>query len=119
VAEFCAEGGCNGIAETGKFCPLHIADNYIKRKNAARPERDSWYNRAAWRGPYGVRGYKLRRNPMCERCPAVAEQVHHRDSSWKTTGNWFLFMGGVDMENLESLCAPCHSKVTFEENRNV
>ncbi len=116
---FCAEAGCNGIAKAGKFCDAHKADNYEKRRNAARPKLDRWYSLAAWCGPYGVRGFKLRRFPICETpdCNAVAVEVHHKDSSWKETGDWNLFVGGVDMENLVSLCHACHSRITIKENR--
>ncbi len=116
MSAFCAEPGCVGIARTGKFCAAHIADNYLKRKNAARPERDSWYSLAAWRGPYGARGYKLRNTPLCETpgCGKPATDVHHKDSSWKLTGNWRLF---IDQTNLESLCHEDHSRVTNEEQR--
>jgi hypothetical protein len=117
MSAFCAENGCVGIALTGKFCDEHKTNNYIQRRNAARPELDSWYDRAAWRGPYGARGYKLRHDPICEAvgCRKPATDVHHRDGSWKTTGNWRLF---IDQNNLVSLCHECHSSITFEENRS-
>jgi hypothetical protein len=116
VANFCAEPACNGIAQTGKFCPAHVADNYLKRKNAARPARDDWYGRAAWRGPYGARGYKLRNTPICEKpgCNKPATDVHHKDDSWKTTGNWRLF---IDQNNLEALCHEHHSEETMKRNQ--
>ena len=104
MSSFCAEPGCPGIAQTGKWCPAHVGDNYQKRRAAARPGRDSWYDRAAWRGPYGVKKHKLRHDPMCERegCRKPATDVHHKDDSWKETGDWSLFIGGVNMTNLES-----------------
>jgi hypothetical protein len=112
------EPGCPGIAKTGKFCDAHKADNYIKRRNAARPERDSWYDLAAWRGPYGARGYKLRHDPMCEidGCGKSATDVHHIDDSWKQTGDFRLF---IDQKNLQSLCHEHHSAITMKENNHV
>ncbi len=115
VLAFCAEPGCSGIATNSRWCSRHLSENYEKRARANRPERDSWYLRAAWRGPYGVRGYKLRHSPICERCNrAKATQVHHRDDSWKETGDWSLF---IDQKNLESLCDSCHSAETMKRNR--
>ena len=118
MSAFCSEPGCVGIANTGKFCPAHVADNYLKRQNATRPDIDSWYSRAAWRGPHGVRRFKLHRFPICETpgCGKPSTEVHHtRD--WKLTRDWFVFMGGIDMEFLQALCHECHSRVTLEENR--
>src|SRR5208282_6353417 len=94
VANFCAEPWCPCIAKTGRFCEKHVADNYLKRRDAARPERDRWYGLAAWCGPYGARGYKLRHFPMCEidGCNRPATDVHHRDDSWKERGDWRAFI---------------------------
>jgi hypothetical protein len=113
----CKEPGCLGLASSGKFCAQHKNDNYLKRRNAARPERDAWYSKAAWCGPYGARLYKLRRSPLCEECNvAPATQVHHVDDSWKETGDWRLFLGGVNGSNLVALCHECHSRITMQEN---
>jgi hypothetical protein len=124
VASFCAEPGCAGIARAGRFCDVHKTDNFEKRRNAARPENDSWYDRAAWRGPNGVRRFYLRRHPVCEwlledgtPCGKPSTDVHHRDSSWKTSGVWLLFMGGLNMTNLQALCHEHHSSITMKENR--
>ena len=115
MPNFCAEPGCVGISKTGKFCDAHQSDNYQKRRDAARPERDSWYDRAAWKGPYGVRGYKLRNTPWCETegCNRPPTDVHHVDDSWKETGNWQLF---IDQSNLKALCHEHHSSITMTRN---
>jgi len=65
------------------------------------------YNRAIWRGPNGVRGLKLRRDPLCEilGCTNPATCVDHIK---KHRGDWTLFIGGNNMENLRSLCQPHH-----------
>lgn len=119
MSVFCSEPGCAGIAQMGKFCAAHVADNYQRRRAAARPERDSWYRRAAWCGPHGVRLFKLHRFPMCERngCGRRSTDVHHIDDSWKETGDWDLFIGGVDMVNLEALCHAHHSEETMRRNQ--
>ena len=116
---YCDQPGCSGLAKTGKFCPAHKENNYQRDRVAMRPDLDRWYKRAAWCGSYGVRGYKLRRDPMCEvtNCQELATDVHHKDDSWKETGDWSLFIGGVNMSNLQSLCHGHHSKITLEANR--
>lgn len=65
------------------------------------------YNRAAWRGPSGVRGFKLRRDPLCEvrGCTRPATAVDHIKAHH---GDWTLFIGGNNMENLRSICQPHH-----------
>lgn len=114
MPSFCSEPGCAGLALTGKFCDSHKADNYSKRR--MRPECDRWYSLAAWCGPYGVRGYKLRTSPMCETpdCGKMSTDVHHT-KDWKETRDWFVFMGGINMEFLQALCHECHSRITLKE----
>jgi|ERR1035441_282874 hypothetical protein len=114
MSAFCSEPGCVGIAQPGKWCAAHVADNYQRRRAAARPERDSWYARAAWYRR--VRPHKLQHDPMCEKpgCGRPATDVHHKDDSWKTTGDWRLF---IDQANLESLCHQHHSEETMRRNQ--
>jgi hypothetical protein len=52
---------------------------------------------------------KLRRDPMCEilGCTLPATCVDHRRAF---RGDWFLFCGGVNLENLRSLCQPHHDE---------
>jgi len=115
MSAFCSEPGCFCITQTGRFCDKHKTDNYLRR--IIRPELDKWYCKRAWRDR--VRPMQLRREPICEhvekdvRCAKPATDVHHKDGSWKTTGNWRLF---IDSENLQSLCHEHHSKITMEEN---
>lgn len=113
---FCAEGGCPGLALTGNFCELH--SDPLKRavRNTPRHESDAWYRKAIWKGPHGVRGMKIRRNPICETpgCGMTATDVHHT-RPWKDSRDWFIFLGGIDMEFLQSLCKRCHSAITMKE----
>jgi hypothetical protein len=112
---FCSEGGCNDIALTGNFCAAH--SDPVKRavRNQPRSIYDKWYSKSEWKGKYGIRGIKIRRNPFCETpgCPNRATQVHHLDDTWKQTGSWFTFMGGYDCELLQSQCQQCHSHETM------
>jgi 5-methylcytosine-specific restriction protein A len=70
-----------------------------------------FYDKRAWRDR--IRKDQLARHPLCERCLAMgrvvaAEHVDHRIPISK---------GGSerDPENLASLCAPCHSQKTAED----
>ncbi len=119
--KFCEEGQCAGIAATGNFCPLHSDPVNRKERNAPRHAMDAWYRRREWRGVYGVRGMKIRRNPICEfvetdgtHCTRRACDVHHT-RPWKDTEDWFVFLGGIDMEFLQSLCKRHHSGITMHE----
>ena len=38
MANFCAFGGCTGIAYTGRYCAAHVG----KVKSAPRPAMDAW-----------------------------------------------------------------------------
>ena len=59
-----------------------------------------------------VRAMKLRREPLCEACKAKgrikpAKDVHH------------LIAGSNNLDDLQSLCHVCHSRVTMRElNKN-
>jgi hypothetical protein len=108
---FCSESGCPGIAKTGNFCEQHQS----AASRTARQPSDPWYGRSEWRGKFGVRLYKLKQNPLCENCGAKASQVHHTRDEWRVTRDWFLFMGGYNMEFLQSLCGKCHSEITMKQ----
>lgn len=117
---FCEEGRCPNIAVTGMFCAAH--QNSTARKAKQLHPNDKWYARAAWKGPYGVRRYKLLRNPICEYvseknvpCACKADDVHHIDGTWKEKGDWQLFLGGINMENLMALCKAHHSEITMNQ----
>jgi hypothetical protein len=109
--KFCGELNCPGIAKTGLFCPEHQSS--VSR--TARPPADPFYAKAAWRGKYGIRLWKLKQNPACEKCGAVASQIHHVDDTWRVTRDWFVFMGGYNGALLQSLCGPCHSEITMTQ----
>jgi|SRR5208282_207845 len=118
IARCCAEPGCNGVAHDGRFCALHAKDNYASRRDACRenPETRGWYSRKAWCGKYGLRLWKLRENPVCEKCGReAATDVHHKDGSWREggAGAWDKFMS---RSNLEALCHSCHSEITAKEH---
>jgi 5-methylcytosine-specific restriction endonuclease McrA len=78
-------------------------------------ERHKKYNTAAWRR---LRAVVLSEEPLCRRCAAkniieVATQVHHIIDVAVAPELFFV------RDNLEPLCASCHSSHTRREmNRN-
>jgi hypothetical protein len=113
--KFCSEGGCAGVAAVGDFCEAHTDPSTRAARNTTpRHPLDKWYSRACWKGPNGVRGLKIRRCPNCEICGAPAKDVHHT-RPWKDAADWFVFMGGIDLEFLQSLCKKCHAAITMRE----
>jgi hypothetical protein len=96
---------CGGVATNSSRCEKH------KSAGRVRSAYDKWYGLAAWKT---LRGMKLRHDPLCEICfIKPATDVHHTDDSWKTSGNWRLF---ITLELLQSLCHECHSRITMERN---
>lgn len=121
---FCRKDGCPGIATQGLFCPAHKNETALAARE--RHPNEKFYAKAAWKGTYGVRRFKLKRNPVCEfvaedgtKCIAPTSDIHHVDGSWKETGDWTLFLGGVGTledpcPNLMSLCRRHHSEITMQ-----
>jgi 5-methylcytosine-specific restriction enzyme A len=71
------------------------------------------YDRQLWRN--GYRTAKLAQSPLCEMCKAQgrlvpADHVDHILAIAKGGDPW-------DMDNLQSLCLPCHSRKTATEDR--
>ena len=74
---------------------------------ARNREADRFYSSAAW---VSIRRSKLACDPLCEVCKALgmlvpARVVHHR------VGVLECIDGRLDMDNLQSLCASCHSRL--------
>ncbi len=108
----CLEPRCPRPATGRGRCDEHRKlkerDRSRVRREDAR-QRNSFYARKRWRLR---RRRHLFEHPLCERCGAVAEHVHHIVD---------LADGGApyDGGNLESLCKRCHSRVTIERRRRL
>ncbi len=73
----------------------------------------AWYKLAVWTR---LRGLALANEPLCRMCAAdavatVADTVDHVEPH---KGQWALF---IDPENLQSLCASCHSSRKQRQER--
>ena len=110
----CAYPLCPELAESGqKYCEKHKQtkqENYTKRSSCADGYDRKWQK---------VRLLKLRINPLCEKClkkkpPIIrqAKEVHHKKKI-KDYPELRLVL-----ENLESLCEPCHDEETAKEKKS-
>jgi 5-methylcytosine-specific restriction protein A len=77
------------------------------------PEAKSFYNTDAWKR---IRLMKLNESPLCEECRkhdrlVPASVVHH---AVELRADWSR---SLDLENLASLCASCHSRLHAGGNR--
>jgi len=82
------------------------------RQHRAGPPKDKTYDKSKWR--YGLRVKMLKQYPYCMICKVrPSEHVDHIIA---------LRAGGANsMDNLQALCASCHSKKTakFDRGRTV
>lgn len=73
-------------------------------KTKRDPKYFKFYHSQAWRKT--AAGYLAAHGYRCERCGAIAEQVHHR-MPIQTPEGWDR---RFDYDNLELLCISCHNK---------
>ncbi len=94
----CSTPGCTKEATTGLRCRTHERERNRRHTTEHKPL-------------YATRKWKFTRRrvlfdrPLCERCGAIAEDVHHRDG----------YEDPYDLDGLEPLCHSCHGKVTRAE----
>ncbi|AUS01917.1 hypothetical protein NVP2044O_53 [Vibrio phage 2.044.O._10N.261.51.B8] len=116
----CTYGGCSAtviVSEEDRIPPR--CERHANTFTPKKVYHDHHYHRARYF--YGtsqwkkLRLYKLQLNPICEHCikrdlVVAAVDVDHiveiEDGGSKT-----------DIDNLQSLCVPCHRKKTGEEKR--
>jgi 5-methylcytosine-specific restriction protein A len=118
----CWKLGCNERATTGSYCTKHHqqreeetaararirAEEWKQHKIATDPEfkdRSGFYKTTAWKK---LRKMKLAEEPLCRICGAAGRVVDHIQQ---------ISRGGLryDMDNLQTLCSPCHDRKRVEE----
>lgn len=104
----CAYPGCDKKVKDSKesYCSEHLKERRRwYEQNQRDPESKRFYNSRAW---LNLRKVKLNQSPLCEECLLRNEMVA------ATTADHIKDMrsGGdpCDINNLQSLCASCHSK---------
>lgn len=72
------------------------------------------YNLWIWRKPGGIRDQVLWRDPLCVECEKQGRLTPstQADHIRQHNGDMDLF---IDMDNLQGLCAACHSRKTMRE----
>ncbi len=95
-----------------KKAPTHKSN---KRKDYARRKpKVGWYNTVRWKR---LRKYQLIREPLCREClkqkPPIVMQAYVADHIKPHKGDYDLF---YDIENLQSLCTPCHNSKTAKQD---
>ena len=106
----CNKPGCRNVASDGRFCAKHAVDTAVTRP----------YDR--WRGSPASRGYDAdwrrvrlqaleRDRHLCQDCLlrkilTPAEEVHH------VIPIELAPHLRLELDNLRSLCKPCHSAIT-------
>lgn len=84
------------------------AERRPKKQMHQRTYKDSRYNGRKWRG---LREFIIKKNPTCIQCGRAATVVDHINP---------VRLGGsfYDLDNLASMCAPCHnSKSALERHQ--
>ncbi len=110
--KLCNEHGCRNKAKPEEsYCEIHLKQ---RRREYDSKQRDSmstrFYNSTLWGR---IRKIQLSRQPLCEAClsegrTTPATVVDHIEAI-KESGPQ------LDLENLQSLCASCHSKKHSED----
>ena len=96
-----------------KHNPHPISVGTTHKTNEAR-HLQKWRSSARWQK---VRKLKLDQDPLCERCKregrmaTPGQQVHHIEPAALRPDLFFV------LENLETVCHPCHGKYNAEERR--
>jgi len=112
LARPCRYFGCPALTHE-RYCEKHkkeVMNRYNKERRADPARNDMFYSSSKWRK---VRQYHLTREPLCRSCGrrgiiTSADTVDHIVP---------IRHGGADLDdmNLQSLCAPCHSRKSGEE----
>ena len=111
----CPAHGCRELTRGGR-CEKHTKQQRRQHEGSAERLADqAFYNRARWKR---VRSVKLGRDPLCEEClrhnrTTVATEVHHMQPRKDRPDQAYT------LDNLESLCKPCHSKQTMQERQGA
>lgn len=114
LVENCKEPGCDQFAAEGGRgrCEKHRTE-----RNKETHQNRRFYKSGGWKGArlrvLRRDGYVCRNPDQNPNCRGMASQVDHI----VPLNEWVESYGGdpLDEDNLQALCAPCHSKKTYRE----
>lgn len=110
----CRQAGCPALVDSPGYCDAHRRAKYQEQNAARDPVITRMYKSKAWRE---LRAGWLRVNPVCEQhMKQLGEYVTKGlevDHITPHNGDWGLFLSS---NNLQTLCASCHSKKTARED---
>jgi len=100
---------CNihGLYETDKCQKCKQSSNRVYNKVFRDQEVQKFYNSTQWKK---IRNIKLSQSPLCVVCGAIATHVDHIKE---------IKDGGspTDLENLQTMCLPCHNRKTQQQKK--
>jgi 5-methylcytosine-specific restriction enzyme A len=118
----CREAGCGGrtTARNGR-CEAHQSSADRRPSLPGRERWSGWYSLAIWQKVKAAfRARYPDRAIMCQHRDANGVQCHRPatdiDHVVPHRGDWQLFLGGVDYDNLQGLCKAHHSAKTVRED---
>lgn len=103
-SRLCLEPTCPEPATFRGRCTTHQRDRQRQINRAG----NRIYNTKRWRR---TRERVLSEQPLCQ-CGAIAEHVHHITDLVDGGDPW-------NPDNLQALCAPCHSRITRQRQRQA
>lgn len=111
----CAHSGCRALVQSGSgsLCALHRTEKTrLYNQQPERAKAKSLYATKQWQD---IRRLVLRSSPLCVVCKKAGRFVaaEHVDHIKPHKGDEATFF---DVENLQSLCKPCHSRKTVTED---
>ena len=111
----CQHPTCTAFLPEPGYCPDHAGQHQPSRhthydQHQRDKEMKRFYDSAAWQY---ARSAALARQPWCSRCGKPATTVHHKLSAKENPAQ------RLDPENLDPMCAPCHSLIEAEGRTSV
>ena len=119
----CNEPGCSAYTRSaGGYCDAHQKDNQLTRQQSDRGH--AWYHLAIWRTT--KRAFQMsqpERAWVCQHVDAdglmCGQPARICDHVTPFRGDWFLFLGGFNFENLQGMCQEHHNQKTVSEGQPV
>ena len=108
---------CRGFGDCANDPSCKMKNREAHQTKTVRTYHDhqTLYSEPSWKH---LRGRQLMKHPLCDRCLSYGRSVpaDHVDHVTPHRGDMTLFL---DDTNLQSLCLPCHSWKTTQEQKGL